>query len=233
MLQLNRQPQPEYLPQPQSKPAADEYARRVDYFLKHTAALRGQVETQRRLSPDQEAVLNGLAERLCIDPSPDANYRIFRELWAAENNEQVYLETVETSHPHLSGEQCCFSEPAVWRQPHPHNSGASLLRFSMAFPLTKLASYRIGSLKPRHRTFEGTREMAMGTLHITELKLFFYSETHSTSLTFNGIVNVECYSNGIEVGKANGRTEFFQMTTLASQYAYMIIQELNRLIPSL
>lgn len=207
----------------------DEYSRRADHFLGTTAALRGQIEVDRRLSPDQEMFLIELAKSLRIDPPIDANYRIFRELWAAENNEQVYLTTMDALHPHLAKEQCCFIEPAVWCQPDAQTSAACSPRFSTPFPLTKYASYRIGSLKPRHRPLDATREMATGTLYITELKLFFDSATLSTSITFNGIVNVECYANGIEVGKSNGRSEFFQMAPLSSEYAYMIIQELNRL----
>lgn len=177
--QLYRHALPEFRSVPRSKAARDEYARRAAYFLENTAELRGQIESQRRLSPDQEAALNSLAERLGIEPPVGANYRIFRELWAAENNEQVYLATMDALLPHLAKEQCCFIEPAVWRQPDAHTSAACSPRFSTPFPLTKYASYRIGSLKPRHRALDGTREMANGTLYITELKLFFDSETLS------------------------------------------------------
>ena len=229
MYQQNRRIPPHDNALPRSSSSDDDYARRVGYFLEHTATLRGQVESHRRLSADQEAILNGLAESLGIDTPLDENYLIYRELWAAENDEQVYLAVVENAHPHLAREQCCFMEPAVWRHPDNNDSLAGGARFSTPFPLTKYASYLIGSVQPRYRAVEGTREMASGTLYITGLRLFFDSETLSTSINFSGIVNVECYANGLEVGKATGRTEFFQMTALASQYAYMIIQELNRL----
>lgn len=174
-------------------------------------------------------MLNDLTDRLCIEPSVDANYRIFRELWAAENDEQVYLTTIDAPLPHLSQEQCCFAEPAVWRQPDAYISGASLSHFSCAFPLTKLASYRISGISSHHRQLDGSREMAAGALYITNQKLFFDSGSLSTAITFTGLTNIECYANGIEVGKSNGRTDFFQMTRLSSEYAYMIVQELNRL----
>ncbi len=227
MHQFNRQPLSEN--RAVAHAVAHDHAARVAYFLEKTASLRGQIETHRRLSPDQEAMLDGLATDLGIAPPLDANYRLFRELWAAENGGQVYLDMWDTSHPRLSHEQCCFMEPAVWRQPEGYSGNANSSHFSTPFPLTKCASYRIGNLEPRPRPTEGTREMAKGTLYITDFKLFFDSETRCTSVTFNGIHNVECYSNGIEVGKSNGRPEFFQMTALASQYAYMIIHELNRL----
>ncbi|HUQ38297.1 MAG TPA: hypothetical protein VM144_18150 [Aestuariivirga sp.] len=212
-----------------SELGGEEYSRRVDWFLEESAALRGQVEAERRLSPDQEAELLALAERLGIEPPLDADYQIFRELWAAENNEQVYLVPREVPIPLRPEELCCFSEQAVWRQPDPHPSSAGLSRFSMAFPLTKLASYRISGISSRHRPLDSTREMATGSLHITNLKLFFDSGSLSTTITFNGLANIECYANAIEVGKCNGRSDFFQMTRLSSEYAYMIVQELNRL----
>ena len=213
---------------PHSELTGDEYSRRADWFLKETAALRGHIEAQRRLNPDQEAELRELARHLGIAPPLDENYQIFRELWAAEHNEQVYLPPRDVPIQLRPEEECCFSEPAVWRQTNFHNSGASLSRFSMAFPLTKLASYRISGISARHRPLDGSKEMATGSLYITNLKLFFDSGGLSTAITFNGLANIECYANGIEVGKSNGRTEFFQMTRLSSEYTYMIVQELNR-----
>ena len=224
----NRWPLPQDRGTPHVEPDGDHYSRRAEYFLKETAALRGHVEAERRLNPDQEAELLELAKRLAIEQLLDANYQIYRELWAAENNEQVYLAPREAPIPLRPDEQGCFSEPAVWRQPNPNNSGGVNSSFSMAFPLTKLTSYRIGGVSARHRPLDGSREMAAGSLYITNLKLFFDSGGLSTAITFNGLANIECYANGVEVGKSNGRTEFFQMTRLSSEYAYMIVQELNR-----
>lgn len=83
-------------------------------FLKETAALRGQIEVARRMSPDQEEQLNAIAESLGIVPDLDGNYAKYRELWAAEHGEQVYLDLVDASMPLRVDEQCCFCEPAVW-----------------------------------------------------------------------------------------------------------------------
>lgn len=224
----NRWPLPQDRGTPHAEPDGDEYLRRANYFLQETAALRGKVEAERRLSPEQEAELREFARRLGIEPLLDENYQIYRELWAAENNERVYLPLREVPIQLRPGEQCCFAEAAVWRQPGPHNSGANLSCFSMAFPLPKLASYRMSGVSSRHRALDGSREMATGSLYITNLRLLFDTSSLSTTITFPGLTNIECYANGIEVGKANGRTEFFQMTRLASEYAYMIVQELNR-----
>ena len=87
----------------------------------------------------------------------------------------------------------------------------------------------MSGISSRHRPLDASREMATGSLYITNLRLLFDSGGLSTAITFTGLANIECYANGIEVGKANGRTEFFQMTRLSSEYAYMIVQELNRL----
>ena len=88
----------------------------------------------------------------------------------------------------------------------------------------------MSGVSARHRPLDGSREMATGSLYITNLKLFFDSRGLSTTITFTGLANIECYANGIEVGKSNGRTEFFQMTRdLLPEYAYMIVQELNRM----
>ena len=160
----NRWPLPQDRGTPHVEPDGDDYSRRAEYFLQQTAALRGKIETERRLSPDQEAELRELARRLGIEPPLDGNYQIFRELWATEHNEQVYLAPRDVPIPLRPDELCCFSEPAVWRQPAPYTSGTGLSRFSMAFPLTKLASYRISGVSSRHRALGGSREMATGSL---------------------------------------------------------------------
>lgn len=215
------------MPQPEVEETANTL--RTNHFLKETAALRGQIEIERRMNPDQEAQLSAIAEYLGIEPPLDENYRKFRELWAAENGEQVYLAPVDVPILLRPDEQCCFSEPAIWEQLKVTNTRDGYSSFSTTFPIMKGASYRIGSLKPRYRNLDGIKEMAVGSLYITNKRLFFDGGSLSATITFNGIVNVECYSNGIEVGKINDRNDFFQMTPLSSEYAYMIIQEINRL----
>ena len=220
-------PEGRSMPQPEVEEDADTF--RVNHFLKETAALRGQIETERRINPDQQVQLNAIAERLGIEPPLDENYRKFRELWAAENGEQVYLAPVDAPILLRPDEQCCFSELAIWGQLKVTKTSFGYSGFSTTFPIMKGANYRIGSLKPRYKVSDGIKEMAIGSLYITNKRLFFNGGSLSTTITFNGIVNIECYSNGMEVGKTNDRNDFFQMTPLSSEYAYMIIQEINRL----
>lgn len=201
---------------------------RENLFLQETAALRGQIEAERRMSPGQEAHLHAVACHHGIAPRLGCDYQKFRELWAAENGEQVYLASLEAPIPLRADEHCCFLEPTIWGHLKVINSPASYSVFSTTFPIERGASYRIGSLRPRHKILDSVKEMAIGSLCITNQRLIFEGGAHSTNITFHGIVNIECYSNGIEVAKTNGRSDFFQLATLASEFAYMIIQEFCR-----
>ena len=200
-------------------------AQLLDQFMKETAALRGQIEISRRMSPDQETQLTSIAERLGVEPQFDDNYRKYRELWAAEHGEQVYLAPIDAPIFLRPDEQCCFYEPAVWGQVKP--IGYSV--FSATFPIINGVGYRIGTEKPRYKALDEIQEGATGSLCITSKRLFFDGGALSTTILFKRLSNVECYSNGIEVGKTSEQNDFFQMTPLASQYAYMAIQEINRL----
>jgi hypothetical protein len=196
----------------------------LNEYMQQTAVLRGQIEIARRISADQEAQLNSIAERLGVEPPLDDNYRIYRELWAAENGEQVYLAPIEAPLLLRPDEQCCFFEPAVWGQITP--KGYSV--FSKTFPMMG-ASYTIGTAIPHHKALDEIRAMATGFLCITNKRLFFDAGALSTTIPFKRLLNVECYSNGIEINKSGEPNDFFQMTPLASQYAYVAIQETNRL----
>ena len=89
---------------------------RTKHYLKATESLRNQITKTRRMSPDEEAKLFAIADGLGIEPNLDENYRKFRELWAAENGEQVFLATVAAPVMLKPGEQCCFAAPAIWAQ---------------------------------------------------------------------------------------------------------------------
>jgi hypothetical protein len=182
----------------------------LNQFMKETAALRGQIEIARRISPDQETQLNSIAERLGVEPQLDDNYRIYRELWAAEHGEQVYLAPIEAPILLRPDEQCCFFEPAVWGQITP--KGYSV--FSKTFPMMIGVGYSIGTTEPRNKALDEIQAMATGCLCITNKRLFFDAGALSTTISFKKLLNVECYSNGIEINKSGEPNDFFQMTPL-------------------
>ena len=198
----------------------------TNQFLKETAALRGQIEIARRMSPVQEEQLTAIAERLGTEPGLEGNYAKFRELWAAEHGEQVYLNLVDAPVPLRADEQCCFCEPAVWSRLKDSQSRYSV--FSNIYPIQNGAVYRIGGLPHYHKSLQELAEIAVGNLIITDKRLLFDGGAISTSIIFQKVLNVECYTNGIELSKAEEGNLFFQMTPLASEYAYMLIQEMNR-----
>lgn len=201
---------------------------RKDHYLKETASLRNKIEKVRRMSPDQEAELHAIAERLAIEPRLDDTFQKFRELWAAEKGEQVYLSPIDVPVMLKGDEKCCFCEPAVWSQMKTIKTRTHYSGFSTSFRIMKGVSYRVGTLKPNYSVSEGLKKMGDGMLYITNKRLFLDGGGRSTTITFNRILNVELHSNGLEISKTSGQNDFFQMSTLNAEFAHMVIQELNR-----
>jgi hypothetical protein len=201
---------------------------RSQHYLKETASLRKQIEQTRRMSPEQEAALYTISERLGIEPTFDSSFQKYRELWAAEAGEQVYLSPVEVSVMLKGDEQCCFREAALWGQMKTVKTLSHYSGFSTSFRIMKGVSYRVGNVRPNYNTSEQLKFLGDGELYITNKRMFLDGVGRSTSITFNRILNVEVHSDGLEISKTSGANDFFKMTQLNSEYAYVVIQELNR-----
>ncbi len=201
---------------------------RTEHYLKETSKLRSTIEFARRLSPEQEAELMAISERLGIEPRLDGNYEKFRELWAAENGEQVYLPAKEVDVMLKGGEQACFAEPAVWCQMKTVKTLSHYSGFSTSFKILPGVRYRVGNVKPNYNISEELREKGNGTLYITNKRLIHDGGYKSTNIAFNRIIDVELHNNGIDVSKSSGPNDFFQLSTLNAEFAHMVIQELNR-----
>jgi hypothetical protein len=201
---------------------------RTEHYLKETAKLRSQVERERRLSPDQESELMAISERLGIEPHLDANYQKFRELWAAENGEQVYLGAIDVDVMLKTDEQACFAEPAVWCQMKTVKTLSHYSGFSTSIRILPGVRYRVGNIKPNYNISEEMRAKGDGTLYITNKRLIHDGGFKSTNIAFNRIIDVKLHNNGIDVSKSSGPNDFFQMSMLNAEFAHMVIQELNR-----
>ena len=201
---------------------------RIKHYLKETSGLRKQIEQDRRLSPQQEAELHAVAERLNLEPNLDATFQKFRELWAAENGEQVYLPAIEADIMLKGDEQACFGEPAIWCQMKTVKTYSHYSGFSTSFKVLPGVRYRVGNIKPIYNVSEELRAKGDGMLYITNKRLIHDGGFKSTNIAFNRIINVEVHTNGIEVSKSSGPNDFFQMSLLNSEFAHMAIQELNR-----
>lgn len=201
---------------------------RKDHFLRETASLRKEIEELRRMSPEQEAELHAIAERLAIEPNLDEMFHKCRELWAAENGEQIFLSPRHVPVMLKGDEQCCFCEHAIWGQMKTVKTLSHYSGFSASFRLMKGVSYRVGNVRPKYNVNEQLKLMGEGELYITSKRMFLDGGGRSTTITFNRILNVELHENGLEISKTSGQNDFFEMSPLNAEYAHMVIQELNR-----
>ncbi len=201
---------------------------RTAHFMKETAALRAKIEKTRRISPQEQAMFFAIAEALGIEAQFDASYQKCRELWAAENGDQVYLPAIEADIMLKGDEQVCFAEAAVWCQMKTVKTLSHYSGFSTSFKILPGVRYRVGTIKPNYNVSEELRAKGDGTLYITNKRMIHDGGFKSTNITFNRIIDVEIHTNGIEVSKSSGPNDFFQMSPLNTEFAHMAIQQLNR-----
>lgn len=201
---------------------------RRDHFNRVTAPMIAEFTATRRLSPAQEAELATVANRLGINLELDDTIEMCRELWAWENGEQVYL--AEAASPILlkSGETCCFTAPAVWKQMKIVKTRIGSRGFSTSFRIMKGVSYRVSNLKPVYSEAEGLAVVDVGSLSLSNKRLTFAGNQRSTSINHGRILDVQLYQDGIEVSKSSGKHDFFLMSPIAAEYAVMALNVMSR-----
>jgi hypothetical protein len=126
------------------------------------------------------------------------------------------------------GEICAFAAPAVWKQMKTTKTMVSYSGFSTSFRIMKGVSYRVGNVKPIYSVTEGLADVAAGQLCITSKRVAFVSSQRSMTTTHNSLLEVVPYSDGIELRKSSGKPSFFVMDPIDAEYAYMVLNEINR-----
>lgn len=199
---------------------------RTEHYLKVTEALRREIEGSQRMSPAQEAQLLEFAENLGITPQFDDNYQIFRELWAADNGEEIHLAPIDVDILLQNGEVCVFSQSATWAQVKTMKTRSGYSGFSTSVRLVKGVSYRVGNYKPHYTESEQLQVQDAGRLFLTNKRIFFKGDKKSTTIQLGRIIDVEPYTDGLEVTKDRGTNDSFLMARVHSEFCCMALQQM-------
>lgn len=199
---------------------------RTEQYLKVTAPIMEQIHKTLRVSAEQEAELLEIGKKLKIDANFDDAFRMCRLLWAAENGEEFHLSPVATDVMLQKGEVCYFNQQAAWGQVKTVNTRAGYSGFSTSIRLMKGVSYRVGNLKPYFTSSEQLVQKDVGTLCLTNKRLFFVGDNRSTSINLSRIGAIEAHVDGIEVTKDRGANDAFLMPQLPSEFCVMAVRQI-------
>jgi hypothetical protein len=199
---------------------------KTEQYQKAIAPIMKEIKKTLRISADQEAQLVQIARNLDIDASFDDTFMMCRELWAAENGEEVRLSPVEADVMLQKGEVCYLNQPATWAQIKTVKTRAGYSGFSTSIRLMKGVSYRVGNIAPYFTSAEQLVRKDVGTLYLTSKRLFFVGGNGSTSVNLSRIGGIEAHVDGIEVTKDRGANDAFLMPQLPSEFCAMAVQQL-------
>jgi hypothetical protein len=198
---------------------------RRQHFLDATAHLRQTIETSRRMSPEQEAELVSLAERLEITPDFGGDYEAFRDLWLAETEGRSLLRAIDPPVHLKRGESCYFAMPATWQRLKTIRQRIGYAGFSTSVRIVRGVSFRVGNVNPRFEESDELVDQAEGSLIITGSRVIFHGDRKSTTVALGRILAVEPFDGGLEISKASGPNEIFVMDALATELAVVVLEQ--------
>jgi len=198
---------------------------RLKHFLKVTADLRQAIETSRRMSPEQEAELAAVACRLGIAAEFDPTYATARDLWLAENEGQSLLRPIETAVNLRPGETCYFDRPAQWYRLKTIRRRTGYAGFATSVRIVRGVSFRVGNVTPSYDESEEMTLQSEGALLITDRRVIFHGERKSTTVALGRILAVERFETRLELSKASGPNDTFELSVLDSDLASAILEQ--------
>ncbi len=153
-----------------------------------------------RLSPDEEAELQSLADNLDVAPRLDdatqADLAKFRLLWQMENGE---LPAIHIPVKLKTDEACYFLADATWyidkgKQP-------KSTKFHLRTKLIK-GTYWKAQEEPINLTDRRWKQKATGKIYITNQRIIFRSNNTEDSLELSNVIDYTSYQEGIYIARS-------------------------------
>ncbi len=189
-------------------------------YAEQTAHIKKQIERTRRCSAEQEQELTSIAEIMGINITMSRKIRMARELWAAENGEQLYLENVPSHLLMTWGEQCLFVEQSLLHQRRLPKSGAT-----QHFETSYGSRNPFLDTLPDYQSVDQAPALGDGVLAITTKRLIFDYLEHMITVSFNRVIDVRPLSDGIVVIISDGPEHLFRLPYLHAEYATLVLRE--------
>ena len=199
----------------------ESYKNKVNSIIK-------RINANKRFSPADEEALRKIGSDLKVNPSFDGEYNRFRALWEYENDGDINLVPISAVIMLAKGEQCYFRAAARWKQHKVSRVRQGYVGASVSFRVAKGVRVSTGRAVPVYREYEGLSDIASGTLYLTDKRIIFIGDRKSSDMAYKKLLDVKVFTNGIEIIKNSGKPDYFMMRQEDSEYANIIIHELNK-----
>lgn len=199
--------------------------RRED-FEKRIKPIVTDIEETRRLSPSNEAELKKIARNLQITSEMGENFQMFRDLWKYENEGTFLLRSINVPILLRSREECYFTVPTVWQQNKTITERRGYAGASIGFRVARGVHFSVGRAVPVSKQYEAIQPVSEGEIYITNKKIVFNGEKKSTSITMGRVIQVEIYSDAVEIRKTSGKPDYFMMDGAHAEYFAAIIHKI-------
>ena len=197
------------------------------HFKQKIAPILSRIENARRYSPQDEEEINAISKDLQITTSiNDASYPIFRALWNQENGIPLSLTPIDTGIVLTKKENCFFCSPCSWQQEKIVRERQGYVGGGLSFRVAKGVRMSVGGAVPVVNEYEAMVPIADGDLYITSKKIVFNGAKRSTSITMGRIIQIETYSDAIEIRKTTGKPDFFFLDAGVPEYAALVINNI-------
>ena len=178
-----------------------------------------------RVSPDEENQMNEIAKSLGIkvemdDKTKDVLDR-FKLYWQIENSE---LPEIVPDINIQKSEKLHFSTYISWleqrRVTKRVNYGGPTARIKLA----KGVYYRAGSLGVQRVSEDVWQTIDSGQLYLTNKRLIFMGEKGNKTIRINKILDINPYSNGVDIQKETGKSPFLEFGDNVDIFSMILVR---------
>ncbi len=176
-----------------------------------------------RISPEEETELDEMAKSLKVNINMEENtkkqFEKMKILWKIENEDLPIL-IPDINLP--KKEICFFSTEANW-----YEYRVASTRFNYSGPtfrvkIMKGVYYRAGQMSVNSQSQEVLKKIGHGKVYITSKKIFFYGENWNFSIPLGKIIDLDTFSNGVDIKKDVGKNVFIGIDTDAYLFAAIL-----------
>jgi hypothetical protein len=200
-------------------------AREDDYRKRMQPIIKGIISKRRMTKNDLEEIF-AIADNLGIEPNLGRELDMCWLMNAWEQGDEFELPKMKSTAFLKQGEICHFCGSSVWSQLKIVKTRLGSHGFSSSIKIMKGVRYRIGTVRPAHSQSEELVDLSSGELIITNKRLVFNGDKKSMNIQLNRLINLDLHGDGIEMSKGSGKNEFFRLSPLDAEFAYMLISQL-------
>jgi hypothetical protein len=185
-----------------------------------------KITQDERISPVEEQTLFAIMKNLNINVKLNndmlAKLDRFKLYWKIENDE---LDSIESDINLVRGEKLYFNNDNVsWlelrRVTKRYNYAGPTARIKIA----KGIYYRLGSMAVQPITNDEWKTIDTGSIYLTNKRLIFMGDKANKTIRLNRILDIESYSNGIDIKKDSGRSPFLEFNENIDIFSMLLIR---------